>query len=84
MKDIIKTHSGDATKKPPSWKDYQKARQIVDNRSPRAVTGACLTGIKQVCGLLVLLVDSKLKNFVAINTQPCLCNCNEVEMKAKH
>ena len=46
------------------------------------VTGTCLLGSKQIFDSLVLLVNSKLKNFVAINTQPCLYNCKEVEMKA--
>ena len=31
MKDEIKTYSGEATKKSPSVKNYQKARQIVDS-----------------------------------------------------
>ena len=41
-----------------------------------------LTFSKQVCNLLVLL--GKLNGFIAINTQTCLYNCKEVEMKANH
>ena len=57
---------------------------IVDSRSRSAVTGDCLTVSKQVFDSLVLLVDNKLKYFVAIYTQPCLYNCKKVEMKANH
>ena len=57
--------------------------QIVDSRWPSAVTGTCLTVSKQVFDSLVLLVDSKLKYFVAIYTQPCLTT-KKVEMKTNH
>ena len=54
------------------------------NRSWWAVTKAQLDVSKQVFDLLVLLVHSKLKSSVAINTQPWLYNCKEVEIKANH
>ena len=44
----------------------------MDSRSWRAVTGACLTVSNQVFDSLVLLVDSKLKYFVAIYRQSFL------------
>ena len=84
MKDLTKTHFGDVTKKPLSWKVRQKARQIVDTQMWRAVIGTCLNVSKQVFDLFVLLVDSKLKNLVPIYTQPCLYNYKDVEMKANN
>ena len=45
-KHVIKTHSGNTTEKSPKLKSYQKARQIVDSQSWRAVTGTCLDDSK--------------------------------------
>ena len=56
----------------------------MESRSRIAVNRAWLILLKQVCDSLVLLVDSELNSFIAINTQPCLYNCKEAEMKANH
>ena len=80
MKNVIKAH-WQCHREAPKFKSlpesYAECGQLI---MEHCNSGAFLPSSKCVFNLLVLLVDHKLTNFVAINTQLCLQNCNEAEI----